>query len=146
MEKSCINCKYGHYYNYPGTLEDPPDEGVECRHPNEMLSATKPDPNCPQCHGTGTNPKTDQDCDCLDPTPVNLARNCEGYEYQPPEPEPPEDHIAEASYQEYLKSDTYQEELQQELRDREYLNSDGTLNDRFFQDADFAYDCYRKPR
>ena len=35
--KSCLNCIHCKAWDIPGTLEDPPEQGWECKHPKVLI-------------------------------------------------------------------------------------------------------------
>ena len=64
--KSCFTCKNLKTWDYPGTLEDPPDEGWDCGikdyEPTELIDEALDE--------------IDEDIDA-----VRLAKNCQRYEF-----------------------------------------------------------------
>lgn len=171
IDPSCFNCKFIKRWNHPATLEDPGDEGWECGHtgrnsfnPADILEGIPPNPECPDCKGTGfVDPDTftsidvnavalsggylnAMECSCSEETEDSLwaehyAKECPGYrqvnwstQSEPDEP----DELTPEQIQELA-------EIEAEAQKAVYLQQGwitekGELTPEFFDQAQFEYE------
>lgn len=166
--KSCFNCQHLHRWSYPATLYEPPDDGWECKHPQQNqfpdadIDDITPNPNCQQCHGSGyigyshAHPNASK-CGCWDDTDDLLcgkfyAANCPGYQFfdweendrlQVECEEKMEQQLFLTPSQEAELNDIRESNEQQRLHSLGLIDENGQPTDEYYQLSEQKYDARR---